>query len=275
MRFAMKDYYHILAVTPQASGEEVRKAYRRKAMQYHPDRNPGNPEAEARFKEVAEAYGVLSDVEKRRQYDAARVHGARQEAAGESFRYSQEDIFRDLFQDPRFQRMARDLFREFQRAGLRSDRRFMDRVFFGGRGFFVAGFFIGPFGSGRPGRGPGRVPFHRPPAFEVRMPPLLGAIRRVGRKIGGLLKGAETKPVRRGADAGAGLDLTYRITLKPGQLREGTTVTVAIDRGGNRETLRVHIPPGTRPSARFRLLGKGRTRGGGTGDLFLDIQASK
>lgn len=271
----MKDYYQILDVTPEASEEEIRKAYRKKAMAYHPDRNPGNPEAEARFKEVAEAYGVLSDAQKRKQYDAARAYGARQEAAGEHFQYSQEDIFRDLFRDPRFQRMARDLFREFQRAGLRSDRRFMDRMFFGGRGFFVAGFFFGPLGSGRPGRGPGRVPFHRPPAFEVRTPPLVEAIQRLGRKIKGFLKGEDPHTVPQEIEKGAALDLTYRISLKPRELREGTVVNVSVDREGSRENLRVRIPPGTRPRTRLRLRGKGRTHEGATGHLILEIQTEQ
>jgi len=272
----MKDYYKILDVTPQASEEEIRKAYRRQAMACHPDRNPGNPEAEERFKEVAEAYGVLSDAEKRKQYDAAREYGARQEAAGDDFRYSQEDIFRDLFRDPRFQRMARDLFREFQRAGLRSDRRFMDRMFFGGRGFFVSGFFFfGPLGSGGMGRGPGRMSFHRPPAFEVRTPPLVEGIRRLGRKIAGFLKGEDVRPVPREVGAGTSLDLTYRISLKPQDLQKGTLVTVSVNRKGSRENLRVRIPPGTRPNTRLRLRGKGRTREGATGHLILEIQASE
>ncbi|MGD8387210.1 MAG: DnaJ domain-containing protein [Desulfobacteraceae bacterium] len=276
----MKDYYQILDVSPQASEEEIRKAYRTQAMACHPDRNPGNPQAEERFKEVAEAYGVLSDAEKRKQYDAARAYGARQEAAGETFRYSQEDIFRDLFRDARFQRMARDLFREFQRAGLRSDRRFMNRMFFGGRGFFVAGFFFGPMGPGRMGpgrmgRGPGRMSFHRPPAFEVRPPPLVEAIQRLGRKIAGFLKGGDKRPVPREIGEGAGLDLTYRISLKPQDLRKGTSVTVAVNRQGSRENLRVRIPPGTRPNTRLRLRGKGRTREGATGNLILEIRGSK
>jgi len=76
---AMRDYYEVLGVARTATADEVKKAYRRLAMQHHPDRNPGDQQAEDRFKEAAEAYEVLSDPEKRARYDRfgrAGVSGA-------------------------------------------------------------------------------------------------------------------------------------------------------------------------------------------------------
>ena len=66
---AKRDYYEVLGVNKDASADEIKKAYRKKAIQYHPDKNPGDKEAEEKFKEAAEAYEVLSNPEKRQRYD--------------------------------------------------------------------------------------------------------------------------------------------------------------------------------------------------------------
>ena len=81
------DYYETLGVSKKAGSDEIKKAYRKLALKYHPDKNNGNKEYEARFKEISEAYAVLSDPEKRRQYDTYGANGFHQ-------RYSQEDIFK-------------------------------------------------------------------------------------------------------------------------------------------------------------------------------------
>ena len=67
-----KDYYKALGVTKDASAADIKKSYRKLARELHPDKNPGNADAEARFKEVSEAYDVLSDEAKRKEYDEAR-----------------------------------------------------------------------------------------------------------------------------------------------------------------------------------------------------------
>jgi len=82
-----KTYYDDLGVGQQAGAEEIKKAYRKLALKYHPDKNPGNTQAEERFKRINEAYAVLSNPEKRKQYDTFGDTGFHQ-------RFSQEDIFR-------------------------------------------------------------------------------------------------------------------------------------------------------------------------------------
>ena len=64
-----RDYYEVLGVDRNATPEQIKKAYRKKAIEFHPDRNPGNKEAEEKFKEAAEAYDVLSDEKKKQLYD--------------------------------------------------------------------------------------------------------------------------------------------------------------------------------------------------------------
>ncbi|MBM9612738.1 J domain-containing protein [Desulfobulbus rhabdoformis] len=83
------DYYQSLGVAKTASAEEIKKAYRKLALKYHPDKNPDDKVAEEKFKEISEAYAVLSDPEKRQQYDTFGSTGFKQ-------RYSQEDIFRNF-----------------------------------------------------------------------------------------------------------------------------------------------------------------------------------
>src|SRR5690349_13013746 len=69
-----KDYYQLLRVKPNASPEEIKRSYRRLALKYHPDKNPNDPLAEAVFKEIAEAYDVLSDEKKREDYHYKRFY---------------------------------------------------------------------------------------------------------------------------------------------------------------------------------------------------------
>ena len=70
-----RDYYEVLGVQKNATAQEIKSAYRKMALKYHPDRNPGDKEAEEKFKEAAEAYSVLSDEQKRQQYDQFGFNG--------------------------------------------------------------------------------------------------------------------------------------------------------------------------------------------------------
>ncbi|MFT4579084.1 MAG: curved DNA-binding protein [Nitrospinales bacterium] len=85
----MTDYYSVLGIKNGSSDDEIKKAYRKQAMKYHPDRNEGDTKAESKFKDISEAYAVLSDKKKRREYDQVGSEGFHQ-------KFSQEDIFRDF-----------------------------------------------------------------------------------------------------------------------------------------------------------------------------------
>ena len=116
-----RDYYEVLGVQRNASKDEIKDAYRKLALQYHPDRNK-SPEAEEKFKEISEAYAVLSDDEKRQQYDMLGYAGFDQ-------RYTREDIFRgadfnSIFRDLGFG--FGDIFRYFFGGGFGGD--FSERI---------------------------------------------------------------------------------------------------------------------------------------------------
>lgn len=106
-----KNYYTILGVDRNASDEEIKRAFRRLALRYHPDRAPGDPESEEKFKHINEAYAVLGDRDKRREYDhfGPSRFGRR---------YGEDDLFR-----------AFDFEAIFGEFGLRFDGEFVDRVF--------------------------------------------------------------------------------------------------------------------------------------------------
>jgi molecular chaperone DnaJ len=96
-----RDYYVVLSVDRDATGEEIKKAYRALAMQYHPDRNPGDPSAEERFKEATEAYEVLSDSEKRSLYDRYGHAGVKAGAGGgfSGMEFDLQDALRAFMRD--------------------------------------------------------------------------------------------------------------------------------------------------------------------------------
>ena len=100
MATVKRDYYEVLSVARNANGDALKKSYRRLALQYHPDKNPGDPKAEERFKELGEAYDVLNDPDKRAAYDRyghaafaqGTAGGARGSAGVDPF-----DLFREVF----------------------------------------------------------------------------------------------------------------------------------------------------------------------------------
>jgi len=129
-----RDYYEVLGVGRSASADELKKAYRKLAMKYHPDRNPGDKSAEEQFKEASEAYQILADPERRAQYDRFG-HAAFQQGAGPGgFDFSAagfEDIFSDIFGDFFGSSRGRGRSRAQRGEDLRYDLeiRFEDAVF--------------------------------------------------------------------------------------------------------------------------------------------------
>ncbi len=130
-----EDYYSILGVNKTASADEIKKSYRKLAVKWHPDKNPGNKAAEEKFKKISEAYAVLSDSKKREQYD--------QFGSADQFRqqYSQEDIFRGFDLDEILKSFGfggqRGAGRTTFRTGRRSQQQSYDDPFsglFGGMG---------------------------------------------------------------------------------------------------------------------------------------------
>lgn len=278
------DYYAVLGVSKDASDEEIKKAYRRMAMKYHPDHAKGDQKAEDQFKKISEAYAVLSDKEKRRQYDRFGSEGFRQQ-------YSQEDIFRNFD--------FGDIFREFG---------------FGG------GFATGQQGGVRFSFGRGETPFGfggsaraaKGSDLEYELALTLqevatgtrktldfqheGRTERLTVKIPeGMISGKKLRLAGKGAPSpmgGAPGDLFIRSRVVPDsrfsteghdvivyrdvKLTEavlGTSLAVPTLAG---KSMNVKIPPGTRHGTRLRISGHGLPHMGktGHGDLFVVVQVA-
>jgi curved DNA-binding protein CbpA len=262
-----KDYYQVLGLHAEATEEEIRKAYRRLALRWHPDRNPRNPHAEERFKEISEAYAVLIDPAKRRDYDGARRAGTPYKS-----RHNREDLFRDLFADPSASAIFEELAREFERRGMRVDRHHFRQTLFGGRAVVTGGVFIvTPLTSvlalwrlARAAlRGAAVLPSPAPEAPALPRPrEILERVGRAGRWLLGLPPGPAS-PAR------AGDDLTIPLHLTRAEAEHGGRKRLTL---GRHEVL-VTIPPGLRPGARLRLRGKGRASPGRPpGDMYLAVE---
>jgi len=274
-----KNYYEALGVSREASAEEIKKAYRQLALKFHPDRNPGDRQAEERFKEISEAYGVLIDPEKKRQYD---LLSRTPFGSGErpDFSYTQEEIFRDIFNNPRASDVFSDLGREFSRMGFRFDQRFFDHLFFGGRGFV---FIVGGSGSFQD-RSSGQPQYPARNPAEIFSPLLENIIVPHGTTLKGraaswlfrkgigfflrrLFAGAPQPTLAEAED----LDLNYDFPLSRDAVSSATTLEFSYQRNGSLERLQVKIPAGVKDGTKLRLRGMGKSQGEKAGDLYLKI----
>jgi len=280
-----EDYYQLLGVKKSATGEEIKKAYRKLAMKYHPDHTKGDKAAEEKFKKISEAYAVLSDKEKRKEYDTFGAEGFRQ-------RFSQEDIFKGFD--------FGDIFREF---GFGGD------VFSGrGRGGGMRFNFGGgsPFGS-QAGQHQARM---KGSDLVYELPLTLkevatgttktislqhqGHAQKVTVKIPkGLISGKKLRLAGKGSPSPVGgppgdlfiqskvlndpsystegYDLYLTQELKLSEAVLGTSISVSTLDG---KKLSLKIPPGTRPGTKMRMPGHGlpHMKSSKKGDLFVKIQ---
>jgi DnaJ-class molecular chaperone len=270
-----KNYYAILGVPREATEEEIRRAYRRQALEWHPDRRPGEPRAAERFREISEAYAVLINPARRREYDEASRAGA----AG-TFGHSQDELFRDLFADPRASAIFEELAREFERMGMRVDRHYFRHTLFGGRAVVVGGVFvISPLTLLPPlfriARAVLRGARAAPPVRgkEARSLPdqrrgLFATLARVGRSL--LAQPAEMASAPAG---GAPEDVTLPLRLTHREAQVGGERCVTLDWTRGPEEVKVTIPQGVRSGTRLRLRGKGRPRHDGSrGDAYLAVE---
>jgi DnaJ-class molecular chaperone len=284
-----KDYYRVLGVTRNASDRDIKAAYRKLARQFHPDVNQGDPKAEERFKEVGEAYGVLSDPESRRRYDSGawfnggtRGPGRPGAGAGGSSG-AWQDVFRQTREargrttapgaGPDLSEMFRDLF-ERRSGGTRTRvgenlehdlTVTLDESFRGALREFTVEV---PSRSGQPIR----------ERIEVRVPPGV----KDGQKLRVAGKGYE------GTDGGPRGDLFFKISVAPHPMLErrdddlylefdvpvwdallGGEVEISTPGGSGT----IPIPPETQNGRTFRLRGMGMPRkDGGKGDFFAKVR---
>jgi len=283
-----KDFYAVLGVPKNADGPAIKKAYRKLARTLHPDQNPGDDAAEARFKEVGEAYAVLSDAEQRQQYDAVRAMaggGARFSAGpGGGGAAGFEDLFGGLF--------------GHDAGGTGPRVRYTTQ---GGAGFddLLGGLFGGGGGGFRATRGPQRgqdveatttLPFRQ--AMEGSTVSLMVEGRTVNARIPpGVRDGqrirlrGKGRPGEQGGPAG---DLVIAVHVEPHpvfgldgrDLRATVPVTFAEAALGAQievptldgRSVRVKVPAGTPSGRTLRVRGHGVHAPQGTGDLLVTVQ---
>ena len=234
---AKRDYYEVLGVARNATADEIKRAHRKLARKYHPDMNKNNPTATEQFKEVQEAYDVLSDPTKRSNYDQfghAGVGGGVGSGAG----------------------AGGDPFEAFRRA---TGGRGNGRSWRGGPNVTVEEFDPEDFGAGGS-------------QFSDIFEQLFGRAGAAGR--GGAAAAGRAGPRGRvRPEPQRGADVEHPVTLSFEQAARGTTLPLQINRDGKLETIDIKIPPGVKDGSRIRIRGRGQQSvGGESGDLFIVTQ---
>ena len=292
---SVTDYYATLGVDEDASAKEIKKAYRKLAQQYHPDRNAGDAAAEERFKEVQEAYDTLGDETKRKAYDRARrdPYGGRFE--GNPF----EGFANGAGGGGRYYRAPDGTYVRVDATGAGPGAPADDFVFGGGGGLgsIFDQFFGGTGGAETQTRGGRDVEATLRLTFEEA---LQGGPREFQTPAGetvrvtvpeGVRDGFKIKLAGRGEPAPGGrgapgdLFVTFRVTPDARFRRDGddlvtTEAVTAVEAllGTTREvrtaygqTVRLKVKPGTQPGARLRVKGQGVRTARGRGDLYVEV----
>jgi DnaJ-class molecular chaperone len=269
-----KDYYKILNVAESATQEEIKKSYRKLALELHPDHNPDDPSSEEKFKDVTEAYGVLSDSQKKQEYDRFRAdHFAGRSSS--RFQYSQEDIFSSMFQGKNANDMFEELNREFSRSGFRSGNNFFQNVFFGsaaggiGRVLRMIPGPIGRIGMGIKIAqivGTSIYAFHKMKKAKDAANP--NKKQEPENPLVSNLKGMFSKPQ---SDEKSPLDMDFAISIPPTEALNGTRKKISYRVNGTTEQLMVRIPPNFPSGGKLRIRNKGHIQNEKRGDLILSI----
>jgi molecular chaperone DnaJ len=254
-----RDYYEVLGVSRDASAEELKKAYRKLALQYHPDRNPDDPRAEELFKEASEAYAVLADAEKRRAYDRFGFAGVGTEGGMPGFDFGDLGGFSDVFND---------LFGEL---------------------------FGAPRGRGRR-RGRGQRGADLRYNLEISLADVLAGLdtqlqipkMRPCRACNGSGAPPGTRPERCAQCRGTGQTILqqgfFRISRPcdacggEGELlRQRCSECRGAGRVEGQQTIKVRVPPGVEDGVRLRVSGEGEAgiAGGPPGDLYVVISVAR
>ena len=271
-----KDYYSILKVSHESSTqEEIKKSFRKLALELHPDHNPNDPQSEERFKNVTEAYGVLSDPLKKKEYDRFRADHLSGRTTGSSdFRYSQEDIFSSMFRGENTREIFEELNREFNRSGVRSGNPFFQSLFFGGAmgGLGkILRFIPGPIGK------IGTV---------LNIAQVVGsfALNKMNQQkqgqSGQTVPPKPESPMMNGIKGMFGkqetsLDMGFYLSIPPSDALKGTRKKISYQVSGKTEQLMVRIPPNFPSGGKLRIKDKGKIYDDKRGDLIISINVDK
>ena len=273
----ISDLYRTLDVSPEANEDEVKRAYRRLALLYHPDRNQTGVEAEDRFKEAAYAYSILGDRDKRKRYDLYREFMKQSARWGIPPSPSQERILNDLFLDPKFPGLEKWL-EEILRAKEISGN---------GRTFWTLSratlqllreLYQEEQKKSAPlkkTRRPRIVSYPKTVLKKVGsvLIPLAGARRGVDRTEKATPFGATGPSGPGGAGRNQGADIEWTLPLTREEAVHGTRMNLSFFRDSQWDRLSVHVPPNTREGVWLRVRNKGNriASSGETGDLYLRV----